>query len=76
MFPKERSTAKEAILGKPSEEATGATTSTPAEGELKDLSQERKQQIFESIAGIQAGDVPKKFDETINKLLGVTIQKI
>ena len=75
MFPKERSTAKEAILGKPSEEATGATTSTPAEGELKDLSQERKQQIFESIAGIQAGDVPKKFDETINKLLGVTIQR-
>ena len=75
MFPKERSSAKEAILGKPSEAATGATTSTPAEGEVKDLSQERKQEIFESIAGIQAGDVPKKFDETINKLLGITIQR-
>ena len=75
MFPKERSSAKEAILGKPNSEDTGATTSDPPEGELKDLSQERKQQIFESIAGIQAGDVPKKFDETINKLLGVSIQR-
>lgn len=75
MFPTQRSSSKEAMLGKPSESATGATTSTPAQGDIKSLSQERKQEIFQSIAGIQAGEVPKKFDETIDKLLGITIQR-
>ena len=75
MFPTQRSSSKEAMLGKPSESATGATTSTPAQGDVKSLSQERKQEIFQSIAGIQAGEVPKKFDETIDKLLGITIQR-
>ncbi len=75
MFPTKRSSAEEAILGKPEDSDTGATTSTPAEGEIKDLSQERKQQIFESIAGIQAGNVPANFDENLSEILGIVIQR-
>ena len=76
MFPNKRSSAEESILGKPSDAATGATTTgKTSEGELKEVSQERKQQIFESIAGIQAGNVPENFDENLSNVLGIVIQR-
>ena len=76
MFPTKRSSADEAILGKPNDAATGATTSgKTSEGQVKELSQERKQEIFESIAGIQAGNVPENFDENLSKALGIVIQR-
>lgn len=75
MFPTERSSAKESILGKPSESETGATVQTPPEGEIKELSQERKQEIFESIAGLGTAEMPEAFESTISKLLGITIQR-
>ena len=76
MFPNKRSSSEEAILGRPSDASTGATTSgKTSEGEIKELSQERKQQIYESIAGIQAGNVPENFDENLSKVLGIVIQR-
>ena len=75
MFPNKRSSVEEAILGEPNDADTGATVSSPAEGEIKDLSEERKQQIFESIAGIQAGNVPENFDANLSELLGIVIQR-
>ena len=75
MFPTQRSSASESLLGKPSESATGATTQSPKEGEVKDLSAERKLEIFKSIAGLGATNMPSEFESTISAQLGITIQR-
>jgi len=75
MFPTTRSSKIEAILGKPSEAATGATTSVPKEGEVKTLSAARKQELFESVAGTNSIKAPAEIDKTVSSLLGITIQR-
>jgi len=75
MFPKERSSKNEAILGEPSETKTGATSSVPKEGDTKTLSPERKRELFTSISGLNNGTFPISFNKTIETLQGITIQR-
>jgi len=71
LFPKERASLDEALLGSPADTA-GATEE---EGEERELSQEEKLQIFESITGLENSTLPADFDAELSKLLGVIVKR-
>jgi len=78
MFPTEDSSAAENLLGavQGSEGATTASESeSGTEGAQRELTEEQKQKLFETITGIQNGQLPANFDEEIQKLLGVVIKR-
>jgi len=72
MFPTKRSSLEESILGK-KEDSEGATK----EGEIRKepFEEERKKELYESIKGIQNGEVPADFDNQLKSMLGITITR-
>jgi hypothetical protein len=72
LFPKERASLDEALLGSPADTA-GATEDEA--GEERELTQEEKLQIFESITGLENSTLPADFDAELSKLLGVIVKR-
>ena len=77
MFPTENSSASEAILSGP-ENNDGATTASSRDSEsagMRELTDEQKQQLYESITGIVGGDIPADFDSELEKIAGVIVRR-
>lgn len=70
MFPTDRSSENEGILGQFVEES-GATTET----EFRELTQARRREIYETISGIQGGEIPDDFDAELSGILGLTVRR-
>ena len=77
IFPNERSSATEGIIAPPPAEegATTASASTGEPGSERNLTDEQKQQIYDTITGITNGDVPQDFDAELSKLTGTVIRR-
>ena len=73
MFPTEDSSASEALLG--ATESSGSATTQGAEGSTRELTEEQKQRLYESVTGIQGGEVPADFDAEIQKVAGVVVRR-
>lgn len=76
MFPTQDSSSSEALLGASGSEG-GATTASGEgnEGSNRDLTDEQKQRLYESVTGIQGGEVPADFDAEIQKVAGVVVRR-
>ena len=75
IFPKGRTSADENLLGE-TEDDVGATIDPNKEsGGERELSEERKKQIYESITGENNAQVPKDFDAELSKMLGTIVKR-
>jgi hypothetical protein len=77
MFPTETSSAEEALLAGP-ENNDGATTESSSDSEsagMRELTEEQKQRLYESITGIQNGEVPADFDAELEKIAGIVVRR-
>lgn len=77
LFPIKDSTAEEQLAGA-QEDTDGATTQTStdsAAGGTRELSDERKKEIYESITGAQNSQVPADFDPELSKILGIVVKR-
>ena len=77
MFPTETSSAEEALLSGP-ENNDGATTASSADSEsagMRELTEEQRQRLYESITGIQNGEVPADFDAELEKIAGIVVRR-
>lgn len=77
MFPTADSSASENLLGA-IQDAGGATTaseSDPSAEATRELTDEQKAKLFETISGIQNGDIPADFDAELQKILGIVIKR-
>ena len=77
MFPTTNSSAAESLLTGP-ESNDGATTqssSAPESEGMRELTEEQKQRLYESITGIQNGEVPADFDAELQKIAGVVVRR-
>ena len=77
MFPTADSSASENLLGA-IQDAGGATTksdSDPSSEATRELTAEQKEKLFETISGIQNGQVPADFDAELQKILGIVIKR-
>ena len=70
MFPNERSSSNSSMLGELIEEA-GATTA----GEVREITDERRTEIFETLSGIQGGQIPDDFDAELSSILGIVVRR-
>lgn len=76
-FPLPGSSAQENLLGAIQDNG-GATTqseSDPSAVETRELTDDQKKKLFETITGIQNGTVPKDFDAELQKILGIVIKR-
>jgi len=71
LFPKNRSSLDEGLLGSP-EDIAGATKE---DGSERELSQEEKIEIFESITGLENATLPADFDSELAKLAGTVVKR-
>lgn len=77
LFPTKRSTTDEQLAGG-SASTGGATTQSDASSEaegIRDLTDKQKQDLFETLTGIENGDVPADFDAEVNKILGLVVRR-
>lgn len=77
LFPKSRNTQTEMLAGG-AESTAGATTqsSTAANGmPARELTDERKQELYEQLTGIENGEVPADFDAELSKILGIVVRR-
>jgi len=70
LFPTQRSSETEGLLGQIVEDS-GATTAT----EFRQFTDARRQEIFETISGIQGGEIPDDFDAELSSILGLTVRR-
>ena len=77
LFPKSRNTQTEQLAGA-TDSANGATTqsSTAANGmPARELTDERKQELYEQLSGIENGEIPADFDAELSKVLGIVVRR-
>jgi len=77
LFPTKRSTAEEQLAGA-AEDNAGATTQSSAgqnAGGIKDLTEKQKQDLYETLTGIEHGEVPADFDAELSKILGLVVRR-
>ena len=77
MFPNELTSSSEGLLSAGSNNA-GATTASsfsPESDGMRELSEEQKQRLFESITGITDGEIPEDFDAELQKIAGVVVRR-
>lgn len=74
MFPTQNSSASGPMPGAAASDA-GATTSS--EGQLRDepFEEERRRELYESITGIQNAQIPANFDEQLQQILGISLER-
>lgn len=77
MFPVDDSSASEALLTSPENNDGATTDSSNAAGSegMRELTDEQKQKLYESVTGIQNGEVPADFDAELQKILGVVVRR-
>jgi len=80
VFPKSRVSATQLVAGGAEQEDDEGATDQSAGGDesnpnQRELSEERKQQIYESITGIQNGTMPADFDAYLSQLLGIVVKR-
>ena len=73
MFPNELTSASASGAGK-TEDTNGATTQSET-SEAGAVSEEKKQELFEQLSGIEGGEVPADFDAEISKILGIVVKR-
>ena len=73
MFPNELTSASATGAGK-TEDTNGATTQSET-SEAGAVSEEKKQELFEQLSGIEGGEVPADFDAEISKILGIVVKR-
>lgn len=73
MFPNELTSASASGAGK-TENTNGATTQSET-SEAGAVSEEKKQELFEQLSGIEGGEVPADFDAEISKILGIVVKR-
>ena len=71
VFPTKDSSIEEGLTGIKGSDA-GATSK---EGELKEFTEEEKLEIYESLTGVTDGKLPVDFDQKLQELLGVVINR-
>lgn len=69
LFPKTRASADEGLLAT-ADDDEGATSSPQRE-----LTDEQKQSIYDSVTGTQNGQMPADFDAELSKLLGIVVKR-
>tara|TARA_B110000503_G_scaffold129783_1_gene202390 strand:- start:41923 stop:44622 length:2700 start_codon:yes stop_codon:yes gene_type:complete len=77
LFPANKGDAENAIKGS-SRSTGGATTqSVPPDDitQVRELSNEKKSELYQSLTGIQNGQVPADFDAELSKLLGIVVKR-
>ncbi len=75
IFPKGRTSADENLLGE-TEDDVGATADPNKEaGGERELSEEKKRELYESITGENNAQVPEDFDAELSKLLGTVVKR-
>ena len=74
MFPTENSSAAESILGGAANDA-GATTTSEGSLRPEPFEEERRRELFTSITGIQNGDIPANFDQQLEQILGLSVER-
>jgi hypothetical protein len=76
MFPKDLASSTSAGTGA-SDNNSGATTQSSSDDSAAggQLSEERKQELFEQLTGIEGGEVPADFDAEISKILGIVVRR-
>lgn len=77
LFPNSRSTAEERLAGGRDSNA-GATTQTSGSSDTtstRNLTEQRRQELYEQISGIQNGQVPADFDAELSKVLGIVVRR-
>jgi hypothetical protein len=74
MFPNEISSAGASGVGK-TESTAGATTQSGAGEAGATPSDDKKQELFEQLSGIEGGEVPADFDAEISKILGIVVKR-
>jgi len=77
LFPTIRSSSEEGLTGG-AEDNSGATTQTSASndaGGIRDLTDKQKQDLYQTLTGIENGEIPADFDAEINKILGYVIRR-
>lgn len=72
VFPNKESTAEENVLAG-GESDSGATTESSS-GQ-RELSEEQKQKLYDSLTGIQNGKIPADFDAKVSEILGVVVKR-
>ena len=77
LFPTEKNAEKSAIGsgGTPGKGATTASTPPDDLSQERELSQERKDDLYAALTGVQDGKVPDDFDAELSKLLGITVKR-
>jgi len=73
LFPKIRSTADEQLLG--ATEGGGGANTQSGKGEIRQLTEEQKKDIYQSLTGIADGELPADFDTELEKLLGIVVTR-
>ena len=77
LFPTDRNSAKQALVGT-KENNAGATTQSSRPDDTtqqRDLSAEQKQKLYEALNGVQGGNVPADFDAELSKILGIVVRR-
>jgi len=74
-FPTERSSAKEKLAGNLADAGSATTDQSLNPGEERELSNEEKIEIYQSITGNEDSNIPADFDADLSKLLGVIVTK-
>lgn len=77
LFPTKDSSEEEQLAGL-QEDTDGATTESstdPASGGTRELSDARKKEVYESITGVQNSQIPADFDTELSKILGIVVKR-
>ena len=77
MFPKDMSSAAGSPLGAATQATSGATTASAAEAGTEGAAgdEERNQELFDQLTGVEGGEVPADFDAEISKVLGIVVRR-
>jgi len=77
IFPKERSSANEQLLGTSTEESRSTTNPelNNGEGGERSISAEDRLRLYQSITGNNDTNVPADFDAELSKLLGIVVKR-
>jgi len=77
MFPTERASSKEKLLGEQADTESATTNKGLNNGEFeqRDIDKDEKVRIYQSITGLEDANVPADFDAELSKLLGVVVKR-
>lgn len=77
LFPKDENVNLQAMTGdqESNDGATDLSSKDPNSAGMRELSEDRRQEVYESLTGIQNGEVPADFDAYLSDLLGIVVRR-